>query len=74
MNKPLRDVFDRVESWPIEAQEALRRAALAIEQGLSANNSNASDQTLLDIMQKAPLDGVEIERYSSRPRVRDVEV
>ena len=58
----------------MEAQEALRRAALAIEQRLQAEITTSSGKTLRDIMLGAPLDGVELDRHSVYPHIRDVEI
>ena len=72
MTKQLRDLLERADTWPLEAQEALRRAALAIEQSLASSATDQDGKSLRDIMLSAPLDGVDIDRRSVYPQVRDV--
>jgi hypothetical protein len=72
MNGQLRDVLDRADSWPQQAQEELRRAALAIERAL--DKTPPSQPTLRDVMLKAPLDGIDLERRSTYPPVRNVDL
>ena len=75
MNKHLRDIIDRVEKWPTEAQEALRRAALEIEQKLvSGASATGHRPTLREVMRSAPLDDVDLERRRTYPHVRDVDL
>ena len=72
MNQQLRDVLERADTWPPQAQEELRRAALTIEQSLKM--SATPPLTLREIMLRAPLDGVDVERHSTFPAVRGVDV
>ena len=71
MNHDLKEVLERVETWPSLAQEELRRAALAIERKLDGPASGPQP-SLWDMMRSAPLDGVDLERRSTHPPVRDV--
>ncbi len=74
MNQQLRDVLDRANTWPSQAQEELRRAALAIERSLDISPATPRRPTLRDVMMKAPLVGIDLERRSMHPQIRDVDV
>ena len=73
MNQQLREVLERADSWPPQAQEELRRVALSIERALKTSSHSANTPTLREIMLAAPLDGIDLHRHSTYPEVRDVD-
>lgn len=72
MNQHFREVLERANSWPPHALEDLRRAALTIEQSLKF--SKAPPLALREVMMKAPLDGIDIERHPTFPAIQGVDV
>ena len=72
MNAILKPILERVEQWPPEAQEALARAALEIEQKYKTTADERQRPTLLDVMRACPFPDIEFERERVWPPVRDV--
>ena len=73
MNQQLREVLERADTWPIQAQEELRRVALSIERALQTGATSPQRPSLRDVMLAATLAGIDFDRNSVYPHVRDVE-
>jgi len=74
MNTELKYVLDRADRWPPAAQEALLRAARAIEQQLTSNDMDKPKPSLREVMLSFPPFDVDFERVRVRPPVRDVDL
>ena len=72
MNAILKPILDRVEQWSPEAQEALARAALDIEQRFRNAPGGRPKASLLEVMQNCPFPEVEFARERDWPPIRDV--
>jgi hypothetical protein len=73
MNVHLKKMLDRVEAWPASAQDALVVAVSNIERTIVAS-STVQRMTLVEVMQAAPMDELNLERIRTWPHVRDVKL